>query len=292
MRRVWKTGEQESIFCSGLLRPHKVTMPAIQLGRLKIQAARLANDFAQPAAFVSNLDGILDFYADRTHRSGQSGTPHPLLPSYNVPAPVLRQVIAELAPFVAANPQAGLNLADELWKRDNLECRLITASLLGLVPVEAAEGVVSRVQAWLQVETEPRLIEAMLRQGLAPIRREAAGRYMALLEAWLASPNLPEQEVGLRGMLPLLESKSFNNLPVVFRLLTPHVRLAQNRLRPALLSVISALIVRSPQETAYFLRQNLSTPESVDTPWIIRKVLRQFPPEVQVSLRKAISIQR
>jgi hypothetical protein len=72
-------------------------------------------------------------------------------------------------------------------------------------------------------------------------------------------------------------------------LLTPYVRVIHSRLRPALLSVLDALIERSPQETAYFLRQNLSTPESIDTPWVIRKLLRQFPREVQDSLRKAMS---
>jgi hypothetical protein len=267
-------------------------MPAIQLGRLKIQAASLANDFAKPAAFASNLDSILDFYADRTHRSGQSGTPHPLLPAYNVPAPVLRQIVIDLAPLVKANPQAGLSLADELWKRNNLEYRMLTASLLGLVPVEAGELVISRVQDWLKIETEPRLIEALLRQGLAPIQHDTPGRYMALLEDWLASPNLPEQEVGLRGILPLLEGDSYHNLPVVYRVLTPFVRVAHNRLRPALLTVLDALVERSPQETAYFLRQNLATPESIDTPWIIRKLLRQFPREVQDNLRKAMSSTR
>ena len=267
-------------------------MPAIQLGRLKIQAARLANDYVQPAVFVSNLDNILDFYADRTHRSGQSGTPHPLLPAYNVPAPVLRQVIVELAPLVKANPLAGLTLAEELWKRNNLECRLLTASLLGLVPAEAGEMVISRVKNWLEIETEPRLIEALLRQGLAPVQQNTPGRYMALLEDWLSSPNLPEQEVGLRGMLPLLDTNSFHNLPVVYRLLTPFVRVAHNRLRPALLVVLDGLIERSPQETAFFLRQNLATPESIDTPWVIRKVLRKFPREIQINLRKALSSTR
>jgi hypothetical protein len=264
-------------------------MPAIELGRLKIQAAQLANDFTRPAIFASNLEGILDFYADRTHRPGQSGTPHPLLPAFNVPAPVLRQIVIELAPFVGVNPQAGLILADELWKRDNLEYRLLTASLLGLIPVEAAEGVVTRVQAWLVSETEPRLVESLLRLGLAPLRREKAGYYQAMLENWLTSQNLQENDVGLRGILPLIESESFDNLPVVYRLLTPYIRTIPARLRPALLEVLEVLIDRSPQETAYFLRQNLNTSASVDTPWIIRKLMRRFPVEVQDSLRKAMS---
>jgi len=263
-------------------------MPAIQLARLKIQAVRLANDFSQPDAFISKLDDILDFYADRTHRPGQSGTPHPLLAAYNVPAPVLRQLLLELAPLVKNNPQAGLFLADELWKRGNLECRLISASLLGLAPRESAEEVISKVQVWLQTETEQRLIEALLRQGLGSIRQDVPAKYLALLETWLASPDLSQQEFGLLGMLPLLQDDSFTNLPILFRLLTPYIRIAHNHLRPALLSVLDALVMRSPQETAYLLRQNLSTPDNPDTTWIIRKMLRRFPPEVQDSLRTAI----
>jgi hypothetical protein len=264
-------------------------MPAIQLARLKIQAVQLSNDFTQPAAFISKLDDLLDFYANRTHRSGQSGAPQPLLPAYNVPAPVLSQLLVELAPLVKNNPQAGLDLADGLWKRENLECRLIAASLLGMVPPESAEEVVSRVQIWLQTEKERLLIEALLRQGLGSIRQNVPDKYLALLETWLASPDLSQQEIGLLGMLPLLENDSFSNLPVLFRLLTPYIRVVHSYLRPALLSVLDALVGRSPQETAFFLRQNLYTPDNPDTTWVIRKMLRRFPQEVQASLRKAMS---
>ena len=264
-------------------------MPAIQPARLKIQAVRLTDDFTQPAAFISKLDDILDFYADRTHRSGLAGTPHPLLNAYNVPAPVMRQLLAELAPLVINHPQAGLDLADGLWQRENLECRLIAASLLGVAPREYADEVVSRVQIWLQTETERRLIEALVRQGLELIRKDVPAKYLALLETWLASPDLSQQEIGLLGMLPLLENDSFSNLPVLFRLLTPYIRVVHTYLRPALLSVLDALAERSPQETAYLLRQNLYTPDNSDTAWVIRKMLRRFPQEIRDSLRKSMS---
>lgn len=262
-------------------------MPAIQLGRLKIQAARLAEEYDQPAAFVKDLENLFDFYADRTHRSGQSGTPHPLIPAYNIPTPVLRQVLAELTPFISKDPQSFLILADELWRRDNLESRELSAGILGHVPVQALDGVISRARTWLKSEMEPRLIEAMLRQGLSMLRQNSPVRYMELVEGWLSSPNLIEQEVGLRGLLPLLEDEAFNNLPVVFRLITPYVRLVHTRLRPALLDVLDLLVLHSPQETAYFLRQNSSAPESADTPWVIRKVLKKFPQDLQANLRKA-----
>ena len=53
-------------------------MPAIQLTRLRLQTAGLAESFANPQAFVRGLHDLLDYYADRTHRPGQSGAPAPL----------------------------------------------------------------------------------------------------------------------------------------------------------------------------------------------------------------------
>jgi hypothetical protein len=75
-------------------------MPAIHPARLKIQAAQLVERFSTPHSFVSRLHDLLDFYANRAYRPGQSGEPHPLLTAYNVPRPVLHQVERELIPRV------------------------------------------------------------------------------------------------------------------------------------------------------------------------------------------------
>ncbi len=48
-------------------------MPAIDIARLKTQAAVLVEKFDQSARFVSELREILDLYADRTLRCGRSG---------------------------------------------------------------------------------------------------------------------------------------------------------------------------------------------------------------------------
>ena len=54
-------------------------MPAIQLARLKIQVTELLKYFSVPKDFLRELHAMLDFYADRTRRSGQSGKPRPLI---------------------------------------------------------------------------------------------------------------------------------------------------------------------------------------------------------------------
>src|SRR5512145_962522 len=114
-------------------------MPAIQLARLKLQAVELAASFRQPAVFARKLDDLCEFYANRTYRPGVSGESHPsLLKSYNIPAPVLREVQHELTPLAYAEPQATLALCQSLWEEPILEHRLLAAGILGQLPATFA----------------------------------------------------------------------------------------------------------------------------------------------------------
>jgi hypothetical protein len=52
--------------------------------------------------------------------------------------------------------------------------------------------------------------------------------------------------------------------------------------------VMAALARRSPSETAHFLRQNLASPQGLDTAWLIRKLLPEFPQEARARLRETL----
>ncbi len=92
-------------------------------------------------------------------------------------------------------------------------------------------------------------------------------------------------------MLPLVKEPWFDNFPIIFRLLTPLMRLAPSKLRPNLLAVLDVLVQRSPKERAYFFRQNLQAPDNTDTAWITRQVLKGFSPDLQAFLRSAMKQQ-
>lgn len=263
-------------------------MPAIQLARLKIQIARLGESFSQPAAFVSGLHNLLDFYADRTHRPGQSGKPSPLLTAYHVPPPILRQILLEITPRIEADPDSSLALLDELWKQPYLEFRLLAANLLGMVPVIPPEPVVNRLQEWVSSETEDKLIETLLNQSIARLRTENRNRFFDLIKGWLNSTDLREQQLGLRAILTMLNDPSYDNLPYLFRLLTPLTRTAPARLRPFIIEAYRILAQRAPTETAYFLRQSMDLPESPGVPWVARQILQDLPKENKDSLREAL----
>src|SRR5258706_15298998 len=91
-------------------------IPAIDIARLKIQAAVLVEKFDQPAVFLKGLHEILDHYADRTMRIGVVASPVSVLPAYRAPQAVLLPIEKEKAPPAGAFPQQAMGLTGCLWK--------------------------------------------------------------------------------------------------------------------------------------------------------------------------------
>lgn len=264
-------------------------MPAVQLARLRIQAAKLAEKFYEPRSFVRGFHDLCDIYAERTRRPGQTGEPPPLLTAYKVPAPVLRQVLKELSLFIAQDGEAALQLADALWAEPYLEFRMLAASILGIVSLDPPERIIERFGTWVNPGTDDRLVSVLVEEGLGRLRGEAPTRYLEEIKSWLGTEEIFSQRLGLRALWSLVRSQEFDDLPLAMRLLAPLVRSAPHRLRPDIMDVIQILAERSPRETAYFLRQNLSVKtDNPGTAQVIRNSLRYFPPEDQASLRQAV----
>jgi hypothetical protein len=262
-------------------------MPAIHPARMKIQVSQLGEKIREPDVFVRALHNLLDFYADRTYRPGQSGEPPPLLATYKTPPPVFRQIVREIASLAVVDPPAALALVDALWAEPTIEFRLLAIALIGKIPPIPHEPVIERIQSWIATTPENRLLDAILKQSLVHIRRECPKIYLQMIEEWLKEDELYRRQTGLRAMVPLLSDPKFENLPAVFRLLTPLIREPPSTLHLDLVAVLRTLVHRFPQEASYILRQNLSTGHP-DTIWLARQVLNDFPNEIQGSLREAL----
>jgi hypothetical protein len=264
-------------------------MPAIQLARLKIQSAELVTRYDDPASFARGLHDLLDFYADRTRKPGQAGEPPPLLKPYNVPQPVLRRVKTDLSSSIAMDRESALVLCDTLWAEPYLEFRFLAAGILGLVPADPPDDILERINAWAIPGIEDRLLNEVIKEGLVEVSKSTPERYLDQLEEWLTAEEVLSRRVGLKAIAIILADRDFENLPKIFRLLAPLVRSSPSQLRPDLLDVMRSLAKRSPNEAAYFLRQNLTVMvNDDDTAWLIRNSVRYFPEEVQSSLKAAL----
>ena len=263
-------------------------MPAIRLTLLRKQVAQLLSYYHQPDKFVRTLYDLLDYYSDRTLKLGQSATPPPVIMSYNVPNPLIRQIATDIQPSVVADPEDAISLCDRLWGEPILEFRLLAASILGFLPLNLDEDFFHKLEEWSRDCKENRIISALTDQSLSRYRAESPEILIKIIEDWLTSSQVSRQRIGLRALIPLLASEDFENIPVFFKLLTPYVRAAPPQLRPDVLDALQALALLSPKETAFFLSINLEAPDNPSTAWLIRQSMDHFPEETQEFLRNAL----
>jgi len=259
-------------------------MPAIDLARLKTQAARLSDQYTQPDVFVRNLNELLDFYTNRTIRSSQLAR-RLSLPTYRTPKPVLRQIEREFEPLAESHAVEAIALVNAMWKSGSLETRLLAASLLGMIPPALAMPALTRLPERLRESSDEIVRKALLTESLARLRRENPEALFALLEEWLKSPRSALQVWGLQALIPLLNQTEFENLPAVFRILRPALELAGPATQLELQACLAALARVSLTETLYFLREILEANPPAMLLRTLRRMLPALPPELQSGLK-------
>jgi len=240
---------------------------------------------SQPGDFLKELHNLLDFYADRTLRPRQVIESAPLLKSYQVARPVLRQIELELAKVVKADSETALTLADALWEQRWVETRLLAIATLGRVSPNPAERITDRAHEWGSSCKEEKIIRALSSIGIARLRTESRDEFVDMIESWLTSGNRPLEMIGLRALHALLEEDEFKNLPLVFRWIAPLVREADCEIRKDLVDTVIILARLSPKETIFFLRNSLEATSNPKTTKLIRRTLEDLPEELSATLR-------
>jgi hypothetical protein len=263
-------------------------MPAINPERLKEETVELALTFADPSKFIYSVTTLLDRYADRVRRHGQSGAPAPLLPSYNVATPVMRQIVLTLTPLALDSPHLALTIIDVLWEQPMIETRQIAIHLLGTLPSNDPDPILERLKSWANPKEEESILDELFRLGIGNIHINHPDLLLDIIQDWLNSDVSEVQTLGAKALLPLADNPAFENFPLVYRLLFPCVIDAPSVLRPHLVAVIRVLAVRSPQETAHFLHQVLVLSDRPGATWIARQCFELFSEDVQDRLKETI----
>jgi hypothetical protein len=263
-------------------------LPAVNLTRLKQQINELAWQFTRPAEFQRSLHDLLEIYADRVYRPGQTVQAKPLVPAFLTPPLVLRQLELQLFPHCVHSPDAALMLVDQLWSDEYLEPRMLAVAMLGQIPASFSAEILQRLKTWCTPEEEARLIDAALSQGTFRLRQEKTDLWLEMVKEWINSTSIPVQSMGIRALLPFTNDRENENLPPVFRLISPVLQLASAPLQKDLQQVLVALANRSPNETVYFLRQILALETGANTARLVRRIMPSLREEVRASLKDAV----
>jgi hypothetical protein len=271
-------------------------MPAIHPPRLRQQVEELVVQYADADRFSRLLKDLFIYYGEQTKRANPQTKQTISLPSGNVPLPVLREVVNQMAPYAENAPHAVLNLCRALWKQPLMESRQLASMLVGKLPVTQMEQTLQTVEDWAKDNHEDRLLESMAVNSLRQIEQEAPEELLARVHSWLAleDDSLPQPQrrnllkLGLSALVPFASDPNFQNLPRLYTLLTPHISGAPKVLRPYLLDVLLPLARRSPQEVAYLLRTELTDNHSQQVVWLARRTMEALPEENRERLRGVV----
>ncbi|MHC1783349.1 MAG: DNA alkylation repair protein [Anaerolineaceae bacterium] len=263
-------------------------MPAVELSRLKHQLDDVSKVFDKPSLYREGINHLLDFYSDRVYRQSPALKPAPFTPSFRVPPLVIRFMEQEFLRLTRANPKAALAVADELWRQNNLEAHLFATEILGLLSSSYKDEVFNRLQVWAEGSDDASSLNLLLTHGTETIRRTDPLVWLRQIETWAHADREKSQILAVKALQAFADEAGFNNLPPVYRLLTPLVLQAGLRLQPSLEMILETLARRSPGETSFFLRQVLSGATNPATIRLIRKIIPAFDPDYQASLKAAV----
>ena len=262
-------------------------MPAIDLARLRKQAARLADFFFVPDDFIKHLHAMLDFYVNRTVRISQASAPDTNLQTYRTPAMIVKQIEQELALPASRDPGAALELADRLWDEAFLETRLLAAFLLGRIPPQE-ERLLARLTAWTGQMSDANLRAVLLDTGLRRMREESPQMFLDLIGEWLQPGRTRLWSNGIQAVISAVSDPAFLNLPPVLKLLEPVLEAAPAKLQLEIEDLVKTLYALYPTETTFYLRQVLQDSQDPMTAVTFRRISPSFPAALRAELRELL----
>ena len=245
--------------------------------------------FSKPAEFHRRLQDLLSLYANRALRFGESAGIKPLIPMYRLPAPVTRQLQADLHLQIEADPDAALSLADELWQDTYYEIKNTALFILGDVSTQDPGPIIARLKAWITPDLDAKLLTDLFSTGVVKIQAFYPDSWEKLIQPLLETENSERLSLGIKALLAGVQNTQFTNLPAIYRLVGPLLYDPDRKLLNDLSRLIEALAKESPVETGFFLRQTLSLSTSPETQRLVKQCLPFFPEAIAAELKSLLA---
>ena len=265
-------------------------MAAIDLTRLDKQIDELALLVDDPRAFQEELHRLLSFYHRYSHRRHQNRQIS-FLKNYDLPEKVLSHIEARLKPLSLNEPGRVFELVNQLWQDSYYEARKLASSMLGNLPISYKDQVLETIEKWLAEPLDHGLSEAVIENAGLRLQAESPEDWEKLINRLLNVPKVQSKRLGLLALSKLIAASTVDRLPLYFRWVREFLISPDASVDKALERVVEALAEKSPQETAYLLREVLIDSNDSVVGRRMRHYLPFFDEEPQKRILKAIKNQ-
>jgi hypothetical protein len=260
-------------------------MPAIEISRLRTKVTLLTGLIDDPPQLMRELLEFYASYSDLTFQSGLFSVKGGNLFAFRTPPLINREIENAFSKFALTSPDRIIELIDLLSQCAELEPRQLAAALLGVLPSEYFDQVISRLTSWTSAITDPQDLTWLFSRATVNLRREKPEKWLSMLQQWLEAPDDQSRSIAVYGLSSMITDTSLTSLPLIYKHLQPLMLEEDAKVSHYLETIIERLIEKSETETLYFLKQTIRQSKNQSLIRMVRRSLGLFSQEGQESLK-------
>ncbi len=175
-------------------------------------------------------------------------------------------------------------LANALWESGFLETCSLAGFILGHLPLDPVEDITSQLDAWISSSINKLPITILFQKAAVQLYQQLPDVWTEMIESLLDDQAAWRQSAGLTGIRAAVAYPGFINTPLVFKLISPFFAEVSGRYEKDVQAIIKVLAEKFNSETAYFLKQKLTTIEGQHVARLIRQYAAFFDGDVRQQL--------
>lgn len=264
-------------------------MPAIHLDRLEQQLNQVFTTGIPGEVFRQNFLSLVEAHANLAYQEGKDIQRKSLIPKLQLPPILMHRIQLRLISIAKTNPNLAIEYAEQLWTINFYETKLLSSIILGNLPESSTQLVVQKFLDFGLSANDFEIHQILLLNGSKNIRQTSQNKWLEIIYSWIDSNQTSHIILAISAVRALVQEPSFINLPRIFKIITPLFSIENRRVTSALLMLMTDLVEKNSNETAYFLSSTMLSGAPKITAQFIRKILKLFPPKERQILRDSLS---
>ena len=264
-------------------------MPAIHLERLDQQIKAVFDPELPGSIFLKNFQSFLDIHSNLAYQPSQELQRKSIIPKLHLAPIVMHQIQLRFSTMSKSNPQLAIEYADQLWGLETYETKLFSAIILGNLEMNYLDEITTRFVKWGSQTSDYEVHQILFTHGTKNIKRENENAWLEILQSWIDSNNANRTITAIFAIRSLIREPSFENFPRIYKMISPILAIDDRKIITTLQQLILDLAEINPNETAHFLSSTLMSSPPALVKLLIRKNLKSFPKQQQITLREALT---
>ncbi len=265
-------------------------MPAIQIERLKAQIRAILNPPLPAEVFILSLRSFMEAHTNLAYRISSELHQKQQVDSYQIAPVIQNQLTLSIQLFSRENPQIAMRYVELLWQESFIEMKALAGEILGALPEEFSQQVLSKIVLWSDDNKNKALRKIIFETSTKSIRSRNISAWQNTIIKWLDSGEVNQIQAGIHALIVLVQDQQYDNYPFVFKSISLINLKRGEKTINALNDLLLELAQENPKETFVFLKSFMLSEPSPELFRLVRRSMSAFPQEQQTQFRQIMKV--